>query len=43
MGSLIYILKVFDNMFLTAVRHEVKHLESSIVVQEQELAINLAL
>ena len=30
-------------MFLTAVRHEVNKLESSLVVQEIELAINLAL
>ena len=30
-------------MFLTAVRHEVNNLESSDVVQELELAINLAL
>ena len=30
-------------MFLTAVRHEVNNLESSVVVQELELAINLAL
>ena len=30
-------------MFLTAVRHKVNNLESSIVVQELELAINLAL
>ena len=29
-------------MFLTAVRHEVNNLESSAVVQELELAINLA-
>ena len=29
--------------FLTAVRHEVNNLESSVVVQELELAINLAL
>ena len=28
-------------MFLTAVRHEVNHLESSVVVQELELTINL--
>ena len=28
--------------FLTAVRHEVNNLESSVVVQELELAINLA-
>ena len=30
-------------MFLTAVRHEVYNLESSVVIQELELAINLAL
>ena len=30
-------------MFLTAVRHEVNNLECSVVVQELELAINLAL
>ena len=30
-------------MFLTAVRHEVNNLESSVVAQELELAINLAL
>ena len=29
-------------MFLTAVRHEVNNLESSVVVQELKLAINLA-
>ena len=29
--------------FLTAVRHEVNNLESSVVVQELEFAINLAL
>ena len=29
-------------MFLTAVRHEVNNLESSVVVQELELAINFA-
>ena len=29
--------------FLTAVRHEVNNLESSVVVQELELAMNLAL
>ena len=29
--------------FLTAVRHEVNNLESSVVVQELELTINLAL
>ena len=29
--------------FFTAVRHEVNNLESSVVVQELELAINLAL
>ena len=30
-------------MFLTAVRHEVDNLESSVVVQQLELAINIAL
>ena len=30
-------------MFLTAVRHEVDNLESSVIVQELELALNLAL
>ena len=30
-------------MFLTAVGHEVNNLESSVVVQELELAINRAL
>ena len=30
-------------MFLTVVRHDVNNLESSVVVQELELAINLAL
>ena len=30
-------------MFLTAVRHEVSYLESSDVVQELELAINLVI
>ena len=30
-------------MFLTAVRHELNNLESSVVLQELELAINLAL
>ena len=29
--------------FLTAVRHEVNNLENAVVVQELELAINLAL
>ena len=29
--------------FLTAVRHEVNNVESSVVVQELEFAINLAL
>ena len=38
-----YLFTVLDNMFLTAVRHEVNNLESSVVVQELELAINLAL
>ena len=30
-------------MFLTAIRHKVNNLESSVVVQELELAINLTL
>ena len=30
-------------MFITAVRHEVNNLESSVVVHELELAINLTL
>ena len=30
-------------MLLTAVRHEVINLESSVVVQELELAMNIAL
>ena len=34
---------VLNNMFLTAVRHVVNNLESSVVVQELYLAINLAL
>ena len=42
-GSLIYLFTVLDNMFLTAVRHEVNTLESFVVVQELELAIYLAL
>ena len=42
-GSLIYLFTILNNMFLTAVRHEVNNLESSVVVQELELAINLAL
>ena len=42
-GSLICFFTVLDNMFLTAVRHEVNNLESSVVVQELELAIKLAL
>ena len=33
----------FIACFLTAVRHDVNNLESSVVVQELELAINLAL
>ena len=42
-GSFIYLFTVLDNMFLTAVRHEVNNLESNAVIQELELAINLAL
>ena len=38
-----YLFIVLDNMFLTAVRHEVNNLESFVVVQELELATNLAL
>ena len=34
---------VLYNMFLTAVRHEVNNLESSVVEQELEIAINIAL
>ena len=30
-------------MFLSAIRHEVNNLESSVVVQEQDLAIHPAL
>ena len=37
MGSLIYLFTELYNMFLTAVRHEVNNLESSVVVQELEL------
>ena len=40
--SLIYLFTVLNNMFLTAVRHEVNNLESSVVVKELESAINLA-
>ena len=36
-------LTVFDYMFLTAVRNEVNNLESSVVIQQLEFAINLAL
>ena len=39
MGSLIYFSTVLDNMVLTAVRQEVNNLESSVVLQELELAI----
>ena len=42
-GSLIYLFTILDDTFLTAVRHEVNNLESSVVLQELELAINLAL
>ena len=38
-----YLFTVLDNMFLTAIRHEVYNLTSSVVLQELELAINLAL
>ena len=38
-----YLYTILDNMFLTAVKHEVNNLESSVVVQELELAINIAL
>ena len=34
---------MLNNMFLIAERHEVNNLESSVVVQELELAINIAL
>ena len=37
------ILQYLVTIFLTAVRHEVNILESSVVAQELELAINLAL
>ena len=30
------------NMYLTAIRHECNNLKSSVVVQELDLAINLA-
>ena len=30
-------------MFLTAIRHEVNNVEKSVVIQELELAINIAL
>ena len=36
------VFTILDKMFLTAVRHKVNNLESSVVVQELELAINLA-
>ena len=46
-GCLQFVIVVFPDhthlLFLTAVRHEVNNLESSVVVQELELAINLAL
>ena len=38
-----YLFTILDNMFLTAVRRKINILESSVVVQELELAINLAL
>ena len=37
-GSHIYLFTILDNMFLTAVRREVNNLESSVAVQELELA-----
>ena len=37
-----YLFTVLENMFLTAVRHEVNNLESFVVAHEQELAINIA-
>ena len=40
METFIYLFAVLNDMFLTAVRHEVNNLESSVVVQELELAIN---
>ena len=40
--SLIYLFTVLNNMCFTAVRHEDNNLESSVVVQDLELAINLA-
>ena len=42
-GSLIYIFKVIDNMFLTVVRHKVNNLESYVLILELELVINLVL
>ena len=36
-GSLIYLFRVLDNMFLTAIRHKVNNVESCVV------AINFAL
>ena len=43
METFIYLFAVLNDMFLTAVRHEVNNLESSVVVQELELAINHSL
>ena len=42
-GSLINLFTVLNNMFLTPVRYKVYNLGSSVVAQEPELAINLAL
>ena len=46
-GCLQFVIVVFPDhthlLFLTAVRHEANDLESSVVLQELELAINFAL
>ena len=46
-GCMQFVIVVFPDhtylLFLIAVRHEVNNLESSVVVQELEYAINLAL
>ena len=36
LSYLIYLFTVLYNMFLTAVRHDVNNLESSVVVQDLE-------
>ena len=38
-----YLFTVLDSMFLTAVGHKANSLESSVVVEELESAVNLAL